>query len=380
MLARDEGVTWEEGPSLEPSGVSTPARVASAGAQTWALALDLLEVTPTKHRSVAHSPTSMSLALGLSYKRWREQPMCSASILGAMHAVESGDELHQTMGASVAELEARALPAAEDEDPVLLSLRSSIWQLGSGGASDSLYGATLHNVSGPLEGINAVMNCVIEEQSSGLLVDFIPADLPAADTTSFDVNVAFLQAPWGEALQDRGSQPFQTEQGPIDQAMMGRSYLSSEYFEDSELEAVILPLRGGALSIMLVMPRAQAFASLAEFTGALTRERLESARDGAQWGLASLTMPKFTIDSTTIDYYKPLGFMCELYTLRTVLHGAAVELDERGIKAAAATVNENWGSSAPDIDFTVTFDRPFLFFVFDETTGFVLYSGRYAGP
>ncbi len=51
------------------------------------------------------------------------------------------------------------------------------------------------------------------------------------------------------------------------------------------------------------------------------------------------------------------------------------------MKAAAAAFNESWssGTGPPPPNVTLTFDRPFLFFIYDQPTGFVLYSGRYAG-
>ena len=71
--------------------------------------------------------------------------------------------------------------------------------------------------------------------------------------------------------------------------------------------------------------------------------------------------------------------MCDMYTLRDVLHGAAIEIDEHGIKAAAATVVESWDTSSPE-GLYVLINRPFLFFAYDHETDFVLFSGRYAGP
>ena len=45
-LPEAEQAGWVEGAKLEPTGQSTPERLATAGAQTWELALDLLRATP----------------------------------------------------------------------------------------------------------------------------------------------------------------------------------------------------------------------------------------------------------------------------------------------------------------------------------------------
>jgi serine protease inhibitor len=50
----------------------------------------------------------------------------------------------------------------------------------------------------------------------------------------------------------------------------------------------------------------------------------------------------------------------------------------RPAAAVAATVAESWETGEPEF-YSVAIDRPFLFFVYDEPTGFVLYSGRFSG-
>ena len=94
---------WEAGDEREPTGTSTDSRIKGAGEQSWALALDLLRITdPGEHPSIASSPASMTFGLGLAYARWPQA--CHGTILAAIHALESGDALHQTLGASIREL------------------------------------------------------------------------------------------------------------------------------------------------------------------------------------------------------------------------------------------------------------------------------------
>jgi serpin B len=285
--------------------------------------------------------------------------------------------MHHTLGASLRTLEGRALSEGEDgEDPVVVSLTASIWDLRGERVPEPLYGAALHEVTGDLGAIRTVMNCVIEAQSHGLLVDFLPASIPATDTTSIDLDVAFLQAPWAQGLADRGPQPFTRDDGmEVMLPSMGED-ISAGWYEDAELTAVDVPLRGGALSVLLVLPAVAG--DLEAFTTALDADTLAAVRAGSSHEAVSLQLPKLDLPSETFDYYEPLGFDCELYTLRRVLHGAAVQMDEHGVKAAAATAAESWDSGAPEFYWAVL-DRPFLFFVYDEPTGFVLYSGRFAG-
>ncbi len=175
---------WVEGEALAAGGESTDARIGDAGDASWALAVDLLKAIPAAEAaSIAASPASMSIALGMTSKR-HEGTMCASSIIEKMHAVESGEALHNTLGASIAQLESRKLAEGEDgEDPVNISLTPSLWELSpdTTTAGDPHYGATRHRVnpgtSGEnLQAIRTVINCVIDVQSAGLLPDFLPAD------------------------------------------------------------------------------------------------------------------------------------------------------------------------------------------------------------
>jgi hypothetical protein len=375
---------WMEGDEAVSTASSTPERITAAGARTWELALQILRVTdPAVHPSHASSPASMALALGMSHQHW-----CSDRIAATVGWTEDGDALYQTLGAARSAIESRALPGDENVDPVVIALQPSAWDLGGGPPEPAspIWGGRSHSVSkegaGALEAIREVMNCVIETESQGLLVDFIPATMPDTDTSNFDVTVAFLSAPWAVAMADAGPFEFFGEGvQPNFVPAMGGAVHDARYYADAELVAVDVPLRGGEIVVQLVMPQPGVHDSLADFVAALDGETLALVRDQATDGYVELTMPKVMIDSTTIDYYVPLAIDCEPYTLRSVLQGAALQLDEKGIKAAAAAVDEGWdsGTGPGEPLAEVALDRPFLFFVYDRPTNHVLFSGRYGG-
>lgn len=366
---------WVEGTSEPPEGQSTPERMMAAGARTWELALDLLAATDAD-RSLAASPTAMSLALGMTERLYADTG-CGASIRSRMHYAEEGDALHQTLGASLRTLVERSLPAGQDgEDPVVVSLSASIWDITGERRPEPLYGAAYHRVTGDLAAIRTVMNCVIEAQSRGLLVDFLPSSIPAPDTTSIDLDVAHLQAPWAHALQDLGSRSFTRDDGTVVSLSAMGENIWAGWYQDEQLTAVDVPLRGGALSVLFVLPAVAG--DLQAFTASLDAKALAAVRDATGYRPVALQMPRVDIPSETIDYYDPLGFACEPFTLRRVLHGVALQLNEHGVKAASATAAESWDTGSPEF-YSALLDRPFLFFVYDQATAFVLYSGRFAG-
>ncbi|HWB73937.1 MAG TPA: serpin family protein [Nannocystaceae bacterium] len=378
---------WQSSAEVESTAVSTPERMAEAGTRTWPLALALLRATDSvAHPSIASSPTTMAIALGMSHLRWQSD-MCGTSIRAVVGWSEDGDALHETLGASIGALRSRSLPEDADVDPVVVGLHPSTWELAGGGSEPSpVFGGTANTVSkdgeGALAAINEVMNCVIEEQSQGLLTDFLPEGQPAADTSSYELLVSFLQAPWAITMYEDDPLAFTRDGGEaVELPAMFGAVSEAGYYSDESFVAVELPLRGNELVVQLVMPQADAFDDLAAFVAALDEDQLALVRDTAQQGVVELTMPTFTIDSSTIDYYEPLGFECPQFTMRKVLHGATVAIDVKGIRAAAASADEGWdtGTGPGETIAVVQLDRPFLFFVYDRATTNVLYSGRYAG-
>jgi len=375
---------WTVGMSSEPSGVSSDERIATAGASTWQVALDLLRVTH-ETPSIAVSPASMVLSLAMAERRQGGE--CAASIRDVLHFTEEGEATHQTLSAAMRTLRGRELPAEDDATPVRVLLQQSQWVLGeSGGAApDDFYGAAQHQVPGDHEAVREVINCVIEEQSQGLLPEFLPRGLPGSDTEALDMNVAFIQAPWDTALEDRGPLDFQSASGSVvTLPSIGHATLSARIHQKEDALAIEVRLRGGDLAAMFVVNQPGSPLSLRELTETLTAERFSSVRDDSEPMLVDFTMPSLELAADVKDYsgVDLLDFDCPLFTLGGAVHGAALQVDAKGIEAAAATVAEDWASNdggEDEPELTVTLDRPFLVFVYDRPTGFVLVSARFGG-
>jgi len=372
---------WTEGESVAPEGQSTQERIAAIGDMTWPLGLELLRVVDrSEHASLAASPTSMAIAMGLAHGRYSPGD-CGDRIVDVIGYPERDDELHNTLGAAIRELEAREIPAGDSVDPVALSLRQSVWTFDSDnvdlGDQAALYGAKPNAWIGDRSQARDVINCVIESESQGLLPDFLPEGQPAGDTTAYDVNVAYLQAPWATAMTARDV-PFTNSDGGSSMVPGFGNYVASvQLYQGEDFLGVNVPLRGSLLSVFAVMPPAGT--DLTTFVDGLDAEALLEARELASGAVVDFSMPKVDIQSSTLDYNTEdrLNFGCEPFTLRSVLHGSAVVIDEKGIKAAAATVAEEWSDGGPEPDQTIQLNRPFLFFVVDNATNFVLYNGRF---
>lgn len=382
-----EAAGWLKGAPVSPTAESTPERVSAIGTKTWTLALKMLNAIPSSaHANLAHSATSAYAALGMASERYKDHD-CGPAIEAALEFPESGMNLHHSIGAGLRELSSREIAESEDSDGLTISLTNSIWAIHSGMLPEpnelqSIYGATPNATSTTGEPARQLINCLIEEDSQGLLVDFLPPGYPDPDTFTADINVAYLAAPWSEKMSE-GPVDFATSGGALEEVDGIRAYGVTRLMHEAETFTTIdLPLLGEKLSVMFVVPNDSFVGTLDDFSTTLTADMLEEARDGASPRYIDFEMPQVDIPPVTIDYLRPLGIICDpIDGLRQVFHGAAVEMDEDGIKAAAATVVFGDGDAAPEPpEEFFHIDRPFLFFVHDVETGLAVFSGRFNGP
>jgi serpin B len=159
------------------------------------------------------------------------------------------------------------------------------------------------------------------------------------------------------------------------------------YTHTAGWQAVRLPYVGGA-SMTVLLPD-QPNATLEEQTWTAIEKQPGDA-------VVHLTMPKFAFTANT-SLVEPLGKLGvrdlfdpstadlsgvdgqrDLY-IKAVVHSAAVDVDEYGTTASAATAALFELSSGVQ-DVTVTFDRPFTFVIQDDATKEVLFVGRVADP
>lgn len=168
-----------------------------------------------------------------------------------------------------------------------------------------------------------------------------------------------------------------------------------------------LPYKGGALSMIVLVPRA--IDGLGTIEATLTADKLNAWTSRLEKREIDVLLPRFKLET---DYQlgeklKAMGMvraftdprlpegadfggmsdaqdpMRKLY-ISKVLHKAFVEVNEKGTEAAAATavMMPMAGGMPPKIPFVPVFfaNRPFLFLIWDQAEGAILFMGRVSDP
>jgi serpin B len=169
------------------------------------------------------------------------------------------------------------------------------------------------------------------------------------------------------------------------------------YFENDELQTLVIPYRENQLQMIILLPRKRdgidrlesrlAPASFAAWTSKTRSEEVKVAMPKFKMsGAFKLTETlralglEDAFDAARADFSGMDGRLHWLY-LSAVLHRAFIEVNEKGTEAAAATaLVARTASISTRQPREFRADHPFVFLIRESTTGTILFMGRVSVP
>jgi serpin B len=214
----------------------------------------------------------------------------------------------------------------------------------------------------------------------------------SADCVLAVVNALYFKADWATAFSAGGTRdaPFHLASGS--DVMVPTMYLNGSSLATGTIasaSAIELPYRGGNLSFLALLP------ATADGLPALEAQLDESALSNGISQLAQdeidIAMPRFSLRDhiDLVPVLKALGVddlfdgdadlskIADGLSVSAFVHEAWVQVNETGTVAAAAS---GAVASRLAIRQSITFDHPFLFFIRDDLSGAIIFSGRVADP
>lgn len=247
------------------------------------------------------------------------------------------------------------------------------------------------------EATRQVINDWVYEQTRKRIADLLPEEALDALTRFVLVNALYFRAFWEvpfpvEATSDVDFHV--SDEETITVAMMLKDHMPVLYATDEIATAIALSVKDGDFSFVAVLPAEGK--SLEEVAGAIAAE--DFSLNVAEWtpGSWQVHLPRFRVEASVelkkvlsdmgvVDAFVPhLANFTGIYNgpepelhITDAFHKAFVEVNEIGMEAAAATAVVGGITSVPPV-FKV--DRPFLFFITENTTGTVLFGGQVMRP
>jgi serpin B len=372
--------------------------VAAVGVGNRAFAFDLYQriAESSPGQNVVFSPYSLSTAFAMTYAGARNQT--HDEMKSTLHFDVPDPQLHEAFNAI-----ARGLPTAlVDDDTFHLEVNNSLWADKRAPIEpaflDTLavnYGAGvfLPDFVNQPEAARKAINAWVSQRTAALIPMLIGPGVIDAGTRFVLTNTVYLKAKWRKPFdpQETTQDPFTKPDGSTVTASFMRTGEGVVYAAGDGYQAAALPYVEDSLEFIAILPDEGKFdmveASLSQtWFDALTASWNESA-------FVSLPKLDFSQHVSLVPQLRALGMLTafeadadfsgmtsEHVVISHVIHQAALQVYEQGSTAAAATAIIARDASVTLSPHHLTFDRPFLFAIFDSTTGELLFLGRVLDP
>lgn len=366
------------------------AMINSVEAFSWDLFVRSLE----EEGNVLVSPASVYLALAMTMNGAR------GDTLEAMENVlKTGSMDLETVNS-----QARNWTALlrEETEKTVTTVANSIWlRLGYNVSTDFLQANAEYFDAGAMgldfsdEKSVDVINGWVEENTNGAIDEIIDEIDP--QTMMYLINAIYFKSEWEEKFcgEDTDTGTFYGLDGTMEVTYMHRTG-EMEYLDWNGYRGVVLPYESQGYEFFAILPEEgqDLIAALDEEGPEFLAEILEQGKDEN----VTLTLPKFEMnyEKKLDQYLKDMGMavafsgqadfsgmneagISELF-IGEVLHKTFMRADEEGTEAAAVTSVDIRLTAVPEEGILLSFDRPFLFGIWNSQTKTLLFIGRMEEP
>ncbi len=362
-------------------------------------ALDLYGQLRTQPGNLFFSPESISTAFAMAYAGARGET--ATQMASVLHFTLPASEIHPAMGS--------LLGAMNEKNPnYLLSVANSLWaQQGQNFQQDyinlveSNYGAGFHQVNFETspEVARTAINKWIEQKTNEKIQNMLAPGTVTQETRLILTNAVYFKGDWLDAFDKSATSDAAFHLSSTETVKAPLMHITSNfnYFDGGTFQALELPYKGNALTMVILLPK--------DIDGLSALEQSLNPRALTDWigrfGSESkelVTLPRFTMtkEFELSDTLSGMG-MAEAFSgaadfsgmtgqrdfaISAAIHKAFIDVNETGTEAAAATSIEMRATAMryepPSIVFKA--DHPFLFLIRDTRSGSILFLGRVADP
>jgi serpin B len=374
------------------------------GSDNRQFAFDLYSEVKDESANMFFSPYSISVALAMTYAGALGET--KQEMARALHFGLPEPALHAAFNVADLALERRSRElvngASSGEGFQLKSINASFGREDTTFMQDYLdllavnYGAGMFRAdfAGNPERERKAINDWVLEQTEQRVQELLPPGSIESEVRLVLVNAIYFKASWLTKFDpaETRAATFHASSGETSVQMMHGS--AEDYARLADYQVLSLPYLSPAVRALFILPDDGAFAAVeARLDGAL----FDEARAALSPHSVDVKLPRFSFeaeirlkaalealgmrrafgDADLSGISGPPGWLF----IDEVYHKAFVALDEQGTEAAAATAAVLGGLSGlirPLAEFVA--DRPFIFLIYDDPTGQILFVGRLSEP
>lgn len=286
-----------------------------------------------------------------------------------------------------------------------LAIANSIWYKQTATLKSNFQKVTKASYNAHIKGVDFtdsntknLMNNWCSDKTNGLIKDVIK-EIPK-EALIYLMNALYFKGIWAEDVKfktsDTKQEDFTLENDTKVKVAMMHQKSQMRYAEDASFQAVSLHYGNGAYSMVVLLPKAgKTVNSLSEElaqSGVFSQKMKQFAN-----ATVDLSLPKFKFkyDKKLNKTLKTLGmekaflrsadftdaFETANFYVSKVNQFTYVDVNEKGTEAAAVTVVEGMATSVGTVrEVTFKADKPFAFFIKENSTGTILFMGKVGNP
>lgn len=236
------------------------------------------------------------------------------------------------------------------------------------------------------------INKWISDSTKKKITKMIDAPIPQ-NVAMYLINAIYFKGDWTEKFKKENtfSTKFYSGNGQTKEIMMMKRVDEIEYGAKDDFKVVRLPYGKGKTSMYCVLPAENV--SINDFIMTLDIDKWEEIKSSiSKVDDVTINIPRFKIEygiknlndclismgmeeafSDRADFS---GISDERLFISNVIHKAIIEVNEEGSTAVGATVVQINEMAAPFDPPSFIANRPFLFFITEDTTGTILFMGK----
>jgi len=364
-------------------------------------AVDLYKQLSTDSGNLFFSPYSLYSALTMSFAGAKQAT--AGEMITTLHLPYTSTKIHQVMNGLTQRLLSSAMLG--DIELFKFSIANAVWAQAGYPFLQTYLDTLSENYAAGLkivdfrekEEASKLINDWVSEQTNERIKELISKDSLTPATRLVLTNAIYFKANWASQFKekDTADAPFYLQDGSSQTVKMMFQEADFSYVRNQQYDAATLPYEGGNFSMVLVMPKGQ---SLSEFEKGLTPEILNTLASTKTSAKMKLFVPKFGMENSynLVETLKKLGMKTAFedtadfsgmtgskdLKISDVVHKTFLQVNEGGTEAAAATgVVIGLTSAMPPEDLIeMRFDHPFLLMIRENSTGTIVFLGRYMQP
>jgi serpin B len=392
--------TWERSDTVEGEAKAAGPDVRAVAEDNNRFALDLYARLRTgQSDNLFYSPASLSTALAMTYAGARGQT--AEQMAQVLHFRLPREKLDAAFGHLHRSWEVKG-----NERGIRLSVANRLWGQQDFGYLPGFLAVTREHYGAELaqedfvrqtEQARQRINAWVEEQTQGKIRDLIPPGILDSSTRLVLTNAIYFKGEWTERFRKETTHaaPFHISARQQTEVPLMHRNDDFRYWAGDGLKALELPYGKGDLAMLVLLP--DEIEGLSALEEKPTSDNLSRWQSGLRKQEVLVYLPRFKLTSQfqLAEVLKAMGITRaftpgeadlsgmsseEQLFLSAVIHKAFVDVNEEGTEAAAATGIAVKATAAIAEPPQFRADHPFVFLIWDNRTGSILFLGRLVNP